>query len=362
MAFYLRKALTLGPLRLNLSRSGLGLSAGIRGARLGVGPRGTYVHMGRGGLYYRQNIKPSTQSPPSDPTPSPTARLEPPGTQPHFEEIESGEVSNMTDESSAQLLSELNRVNNRTELTPLATALAAFSLLILLFVGLHWWIVVPAFLAATWLILHARHLDVTNGTIILTYELEGSARERFEVLVRAFREMCACHAVWHVEAAAETRDLKRHAGASQVVRRGRVVPRLGRPRRIVCNLEVPVLPAGRQQLFFFPDRLLVYDRTRVGAIPYAHVHVDPSSSRFVEDGSVPADAKVVDHTWRYVNKKGGPDRRFRDNPQLPVALYGELHLTSPSGLNELFQCSRTEPISSLAGAISKIGGATPSAG
>jgi Protein of unknown function (DUF4236) len=57
VGFYLRKSLRMGPIRLNLSKSGLGVSAGVRGARIGVSSRGrAYVHAGRGGLYLRQNI------------------------------------------------------------------------------------------------------------------------------------------------------------------------------------------------------------------------------------------------------------------------------------------------------------------
>jgi hypothetical protein len=57
MAFYLRKAFKVGPLRLNLSKSGLGLSAGVTGARIGLSPRGAYVHGGRHGIYYRKYLK-----------------------------------------------------------------------------------------------------------------------------------------------------------------------------------------------------------------------------------------------------------------------------------------------------------------
>jgi len=53
MGWYIRKAFSTGPVRLNLSKLGLGVSFGVKGARLGVGPRGAYTHMGRGGLYYR---------------------------------------------------------------------------------------------------------------------------------------------------------------------------------------------------------------------------------------------------------------------------------------------------------------------
>src|SRR6266404_2641122 len=56
MAFYFRKSLNFGPVRLNFSKSGIGVSAGIKGARISTGPRGTYVHAGRNGFYYTQRI------------------------------------------------------------------------------------------------------------------------------------------------------------------------------------------------------------------------------------------------------------------------------------------------------------------
>ena len=66
MAFYLRKALSFGPLRLNFSKSGLGLSAGVTGARVGIGPKGAYVHGGRHGLYYRKYLNSGKQSAKTD--------------------------------------------------------------------------------------------------------------------------------------------------------------------------------------------------------------------------------------------------------------------------------------------------------
>lgn len=61
MGWYLRKALNLGPLRINLSKSGIGLSAGVKGLRVGTGPRGRYLHAGREGLYYRKSLNSEPQ-------------------------------------------------------------------------------------------------------------------------------------------------------------------------------------------------------------------------------------------------------------------------------------------------------------
>lgn len=57
MPFYVRKGLNFGPLRVNFSKSGIGLSAGVTGARIGVNSQGrAYVHGGRHGLYYRKSL------------------------------------------------------------------------------------------------------------------------------------------------------------------------------------------------------------------------------------------------------------------------------------------------------------------
>jgi len=75
MGLYLRKAFRFGPLRLNLSKSGLGVSAGLKGLRIGTGPRGAYVHAGRGGLYWRKSLRAGQSEPlsPDAPSPPPSA-------------------------------------------------------------------------------------------------------------------------------------------------------------------------------------------------------------------------------------------------------------------------------------------------
>ena len=56
MGFSFRKSLKFGPLRVNLSKSGVGLSTGVKGARVSKGPRGTYLNVGTGGVQYRKKL------------------------------------------------------------------------------------------------------------------------------------------------------------------------------------------------------------------------------------------------------------------------------------------------------------------
>jgi len=62
MGFFIRKAFKAGPIRFNLSKGGVGVSAGITGARLGLNRNGTYVYGGRHGIYYREQLNNAKKS------------------------------------------------------------------------------------------------------------------------------------------------------------------------------------------------------------------------------------------------------------------------------------------------------------
>jgi uncharacterized protein DUF4236 len=60
MGFFFRKSVSFGPVRLNFSKSGVGVSAGVKGLRAGVSAKGkSYVAGGRYGVYYRQGLSSS---------------------------------------------------------------------------------------------------------------------------------------------------------------------------------------------------------------------------------------------------------------------------------------------------------------
>lgn len=102
---------------------------------------------------------------------------------------------------------------------------------------------------------------------------------------------------------------------------------------------------------FFPDRLFIFETNGVGAVSYSKLTIRSADTPFIEEQGVPRDAKVVDRTWQYVNKSGGPGRRFKDNKELPVALCEEMSLESDSGLNEVIQISQLGVAARIVGAL-----------
>ena len=85
------------------------------------------------------------------------------------------------------------------------------------------------------------------------------------------------------------------------------------------------------------------DKNRVGALDYTSLTMKQANIRFVESEKVPRDGTVIDHTWQYVNKNGGgPDKRYKDNRQLPIVNYSEISFKSNTGLNERIQVSKAD--------------------
>ncbi len=111
------------------------------------------------------------------------------------------------------------------------------------------------------------------------------------------------------------------------------------PSFIETNVRIGFLNIDGIRLYFFPDRLLVFGNLGVSSVRYEDLELEASEVRFREEGSVPQDAKIIGTTWRYVNKGGGPDRRFSNNYQIPIALYGTLDIRSPAGMRLSLQTS-----------------------
>jgi hypothetical protein len=107
-------------------------------------------------------------------------------------------------------------------------------------------------------------------------------------------------------------------------------------------------------LFFLPAYVFVRQRSQYGAVSYDSIAVSYSPTRFIEDQGVPQDAQIVDYTWRFVNKKGGPDRRFSNNSQLPIAQYGFIQLQSKTGLNIHLNVSNLEAANRFADGLQSV--------
>lgn len=371
MGFYFRKSVKLGPMRLNFSKSGVGVSAGVKGARVSVGPRGTYVHAGAGGFYYSQRI-----GGPSVKTTAPAQHQ--PEKQPATQEqhrIESADVSRLVETNNAELLEQINSAAQQTRHAPFAV-LATLALSVIAFIAvaaltgaliaiglpddgvtkavgaaLATLACVAVFVAGMVFSWKVHKGDELKRTTPLFYELGQGALERFNAIQYACAALARSARVWRVESKQPTYDWKRNAGASNLITRQRVSAGPMEPPYIATNVDVLGLRLNDSTLFFMPDFVFVRQNNRYGAVSYDALNVSFSPTRFIEDVGVPQDAQVVSSTWLYVNKNGGPDRRFNNNRQIPIAQYGLLEITSSTGLNIHLHVSNLEAARHFANAF-----------
>ena len=186
--------------------------------------------------------------------------------------------------------------------------------------------------------------ESARRTIYLQYDLQGEGMEGYGQVVEGFNQLASCQKVWVLDASTRLvalRDQKSHAGASELVRRRAAVVGSGFPPWVEANIRVPTILARGQTLYLLPDGILVYDPSGVGHVGYGVLRLTAGTTRFIEE-SPPPDAAIVDRTWLYPNKSGGPDKRYSTNYQIPVCLYGELILESPSGLQLYVHTSRPD--------------------
>lgn len=363
MGFYLRKSISVGPFRFHLSKSGIGISAGIKGLRFGSGPRGNYVHMGTGGIYYRQTLpsKGSGARPRAAPArrqpPSPPQVSHPPSAV--MTEIDSADVSQMSPSSSVELLEELNTKKQLRCVGPLASILGLILGGWLLTTGWHPVLLALAFVFAGAGVFLAWWRDSVQKTVVLFYDFDPDLEKACELLHDHALNLASCKGVWHISATGKVDDSKFHSGASEHIAKKSTTILKAAPPFVKTNIETIALSVGRQTLYLFPDRLLIDDGVKFGAVGYDEIKAHVESEHFVEYGSIPADAQIVGHTWKYVKKSGEPDLRFANNPQLPICLYEKLHLQSATGLNEMLQFSRAGTTQGFVDAMVYLAGFTP---
>lgn len=350
MGLRFRRSFKIIPgVRLNLSGSGASVTLGPRGAHYTLGPRGTRTTLGLPGsgvswTSYQPHAAAGLSPPPLSEAPDPAV--------PDLSDISQGTVidsapiDELVASSTVDIAQTLAAGRSRWRRYKILIALlsALFALGALLVAGSASTVPpVAAFVLTAGVVLILGSLAIhgrESSTVSLEYELSAEYSSRFEALSSAFHNLTSCGGIWSVPLEMQEADWKRNAGASKLIQRHPISLGKDKPHLLKSNVDFLKLPLGKETFYLTPDAILITADRTVAAFTYQDVQFTFRNARFIEEETPPADAVVVDQTWRYVNRKGGPDRRFNNNRQLPICLYGEIDMRSAGGVNERIQCSR----------------------
>ena len=193
------------------------------------------------------------------------------------------------------------------------------------------------------------------------FDLSDDLKDCFGRLCDAVAALTQSQRIWKTLTVVATDRFRERTTASQSIQRRDVNVSLGSCDLIQTSWTVPrLMTAHGAEMFFYPAFVLYFISPQAFALVDIHeVRFNYSQASFIEEESVPNDAELLGHTWKKANKDGSPDRRFANNYQIPILKYGDIRLTSDSGLNEAYMISNERLAFGFAEAFSNFQRALP---
>ena len=179
----------------------------------------------------------------------------------------------------------------------------------------------------------------------------------YERFVDSFNCARKCEKIWSNVAYAPVDRFRARSSAMLAIERKQARLEYDVPSALPVSANglassIPVFrSANGSNIFVFPGFFLVSKGDRLGLIDLSTVNCHSHTVQFHEEEGVPKDAIHSGSAYKFSNKDGTPDLRFRDNYLLPVCEYLVLTLESETGLHEQFMFSSTTASLSLSGAI-----------
>ncbi len=331
MGFRMRKSINLGGgFRVNLSKTGIGYSWGVPGYRLTKTAKGnirkTYSIPGTGLSYVEEKGNSKTRQD--------NRALGYMVQETIMEDIESAEIDNYQSISHQEFINSIKKI---LILNKLSTWLC-FSLLLF---------IKPVFLVAGISGIIIKVYVRSGGKIRLDYEFNDDYLNRHNNMTNIWTELAKSQGLWQIIQTGNVQNMKINAGASNLVNRKQAKIVNGVPFYIESNANMAQLELKNMKLIFMPDKILIINGLKLGALSYEDIQINTGTVNFIESGIVPGDAKVIGYTWSKVNKDGSPDKRYKDNKELPICEYGTIKICSKSGLNIQMYCSDIDNIKKL---------------
>lgn len=132
---------------------------------------------------------------------------------------------------------------------------------------------------------------------------------------------------------------KGFGGATKLVANGALTISTAIPDLASTNFVALLFQVEQRNIFLLPHIAVVQSGSTTFGRSYDAVRLEVSEWQTQVD-SVPHGAEFLGYVWRFMNKDGGPDRRYNDNYQIPVIRsweidfhirdVGELHLAFSS--------------------------------
>lgn len=335
MGFRFRKSINLGGgFKINLSKSGVGYSWGVKGARITKTARGTNRTTlsipGTGISYTTESSRKSHN-----------ARIANSYTKEHeqvnysnYEEIKEidSKISEelMPEEYKEFLLFATVQLKFSAFLSKLwkISGITAFCTLWMpIFSGICFFVSFLSLLS--FILLHT----LQSSKLTLAYDFSDETKEKYDAYLHAWKKVSESRYVWDVTKKAAIVNARENGNVNAAIERQETKISFKSPWWLKANIEFPMCNLKNQKIILLPDKVLVIIKNKVGAVSLQHAHFDMYAAGYMEtDNLSDVDAELLRKQWLYVKKDGEPDLRYKNNVQFPVYKYGRIDCSSGTGL------------------------------
>jgi len=302
-----RKSINLGGgFRVNISKSGVGYSWGVKGYRITKTANGstrkTYSIPGTGISYVEESGSGKKRT---------AAQKDPYAGYENIRHLDGINAGAMMSDTYKEFLDQCMLFTKaRKPLIALAIISAAFSpVLSVLFAALLIFAIVK----------HPGKIE---------YTFDDESLQEWEELRRAWIGVATSQKLVQVTLTANAKSARRNAGMSKSVGFAPITIKTTLSKSIKTNIDPVVFCMKDFEMAILPDRILFFDKKSIGALPYDEVKIKITAVGYLESETVPTDAEIVEYRWAAQNKDGSPDRRVANNKQYPVMKYGNIEIYS----------------------------------
>lgn len=335
---------------LNISNSGLSSTIGVKGASINISKRGTYLNTSipGTGFYNRQKIGGKRQN---DSSHNESFQI-PKMSAPLKGEIKSAEITQLSSSSMGDLKESLfeaykHKLALTKELEETGTKIR-FRKFIHFFACVF---IIGFFIRS--LKEKIKELEeyiedlenqLKNCVVEIDTEFDLPLHKKYGSLIENYKELLRSKMIWDITSSV-AQDMKAtRSAATSLVTRTPVqfkFENVNIIRSTYAAFHFENKNGG--DLYIYPAFVIVINSQRNFAIiDMKEFELTFSTQQFIEEDKVPSDTRTVGKTWAKVNKNGSPDKRFKDNYELPIVRYGQLTIKSKSGLNEVYSVSSYE--------------------
>ena len=356
MSILFRRRIKIIPgVRLNISKSGLSASVGVRGASVTFGGRGgTYANLGipGTGIYTRKKID-------GRGNPVKVKNIDQEYSQEVIdnpgESYVSAEPFELTSTGLQALKDAVIEANNQRKLlkkdlkkikfkvfkTKLLKILSQITLLYFLKP-------IKKRIKENLYQLDEVIIQIKNGIdtsyVNLELELNEKAIKQYEKVLSSFKALTTTNFIWDITSANDVDMVKTRSTASQTYERVKTSFSLQELPGIKSTFNALCLQNNNgADIYIYPGFLVMFNsEENFGILELNKIDILYSETNFIESEHRPSDSEIVKYVWEKANKNGSRDKRFADNRQLPVMKYGEITLFKRGAIHEKYMLSNSK--------------------